>query len=108
MFSYHLKGKTHPLHRTQEEFKVLVADAAMPFLTARTKRFVDEVELFLASGLTVEAFDKAYRRCLGWKKSEETSEDNERTSTECEPIAPCLYFIDDDSDEVDWTEDKLA
>lgn len=105
--SYQLKGKPHSPLLKQEEFKILVADAAMPFLTARTKRFVDEVELFLASGLTVEAFDGAYRRCLGWKKPEETSEDNEQTSKEREPIAPYLYVFDDDSNDVDWVEDKF-
>uniref|UniRef100_A0A803KP87 Uncharacterized protein n=1 Tax=Chenopodium quinoa TaxID=63459 RepID=A0A803KP87_CHEQI len=79
----------------QEELRILVADAAMPFLTARTKRFVNELELFLASGLTVQAYDRAYRKCLGWKKPEETTEDDEQTSMEREQIAPYLYFFDD-------------
>ncbi|KAK1318324.1 hypothetical protein QJS10_CPB04g00683 [Acorus calamus] len=42
------------------EFKSLVSDAARPFLSERTPRFVDEVELFLASGLTINAYDEVY------------------------------------------------
>ncbi|XP_028098965.1 uncharacterized protein LOC114298566 [Camellia sinensis] len=42
----------------QEHFKALVSQAATPFLIRRTDRFVNEVELFLASGLNIEAYDK--------------------------------------------------
>ncbi|XP_048499262.1 uncharacterized protein LOC104890857 isoform X2 [Beta vulgaris subsp. vulgaris] len=99
--SYHRKGKSGSPKLKREEFKSLVTTAAMPFLTARTKRFVDEMELFLASGLTVEAYDGAYRRWLAWKKPEETSEDNEETSREREARASYLYVFDDETDEVD-------
>ncbi|KAF8401654.1 hypothetical protein HHK36_012600 [Tetracentron sinense] len=37
----------------------------MPFLTGKAERFVNEVELFLASGLNVEAYDEVYLQCLG-------------------------------------------
>ncbi|XP_030534689.1 uncharacterized protein LOC115743846 [Rhodamnia argentea] len=51
----------------QMEFKMLLLDAARPFLTGRTDRFVDEAELFLASGLNLEAYDDVYMRGLGWE-----------------------------------------
>ncbi|XP_038702563.1 E3 ubiquitin-protein ligase Topors-like [Tripterygium wilfordii] len=44
----------------REEFKTLVSDAARPFILERTNRFVDEIELFLASGLSIEAYDGDY------------------------------------------------
>lgn len=101
------KRSTYTPQQNQEEFKAIVADAARPFLTARTERFVVEVELFLASGFTVEAYDEAYKRCLGWQKPKEVSEDEEITSSEHEPVTPYLHFFDDDSEEVDWTEDNI-
>ncbi|KAL2942094.1 Patronin, partial [Bienertia sinuspersici] len=104
--SHHPKGTPHLPQQKQGEFKVLVTNAATPFLAARTNRFVVEVELFLASGLTVEAYDRAYRRCLGWETPEKTSHGNEETSSERQPIAPTLYFIDDDFDEVDGVENE--
>ncbi|XP_057549866.1 uncharacterized protein LOC130828089 [Amaranthus tricolor] len=102
--SSYSKQTTHSAQQKQQEFKVIVADAALPFLTARTKRFVDEMELFLASGLAVEYYDRAYRRCLGWKQHGETSEDGEQTSREQEPIASHLYILDEDLDDIDWAE----
>ncbi|XP_057998716.1 uncharacterized protein LOC131177653 [Hevea brasiliensis] len=55
--------QSHPM-RTPEtkqgEFKNLVSDAARPFLAARTERFVNEMELFLASGFNIEAYDEVY------------------------------------------------
>ncbi|KAF5740075.1 hypothetical protein HS088_TW11G00139 [Tripterygium wilfordii] len=53
----------------REEFKALVSDAARPFIAARTNHFVDEMELFLASGLTIEAYDQVYAEYLGWNNS---------------------------------------
>ncbi|CAA7399987.1 unnamed protein product [Spirodela intermedia] len=53
--------KGHHLQPPEEkrgEFKKLVSDAARSFLSTRTDRFVDELELFLASGLTLDAYDK--------------------------------------------------
>ncbi|CAO2836658.1 unnamed protein product [Amaranthus hypochondriacus] len=102
--SSYSKQTTHSAQQKQQEFKVIVADAALPFLTARTKRFVDEMELFIASGLAVEYYDRAYRRCLGWKQHGETSEDGEQISREQEPIASHLYILDEDLDEIDWAE----
>ncbi|AQK62172.1 uncharacterized protein LOC100284939 [Zea mays] len=44
--------------KRREEFRRLVSDAARPFLLGRTERFVAEVELFLASDLNMEAYNK--------------------------------------------------
>ncbi|KAJ9131478.1 hypothetical protein P3X46_035134 [Hevea brasiliensis] len=80
--------QSHPM-RTPEtkqgEFKNLVSDAARPFLAARTERFVNEMELFLASGFNIEAYDEA----ADVEHSEHT------------PIVPYLYIFYDDSDETD-------
>ncbi|XP_019187879.1 PREDICTED: uncharacterized protein LOC109182227 isoform X2 [Ipomoea nil] len=78
----------------QEEFRVLVSQAARPFLTGRTDRFVNEVQLFLASELTMDAFDKVYVQHLGWKFPEITKDEEER---EVESYStPYLYFFDED------------
>ncbi|KAK9034257.1 hypothetical protein V6N11_050430 [Hibiscus sabdariffa] len=53
----------------QENFRIAVSDAAQPFLLARTDRFVNELELFLASGLNIEAYDAVYMQRLGWNTS---------------------------------------
>lgn len=47
-----------PPEEKRREFKKLVSDAARSFLSRRTDRFVDELELFLASGLNLDAYDK--------------------------------------------------
>ncbi|CAK7340743.1 unnamed protein product [Dovyalis caffra] len=83
----------------QEEFKALVSNAARPFLTAKTDRFVNELELFLASGLNIEAYDEVYMQRLGWN-SHKTSEASGE-SIEHSPVVPYLYIFDADSDESD-------
>ncbi|PSS19645.1 E3 ubiquitin-protein like [Actinidia chinensis var. chinensis] len=85
----------------QENFKALVSQAARPFLTGRTDRFVNEVELFLASGLNIEAYDKVYAQHLGWKLPGITAEDEETNFNGHEPSVPYLYFFDDDSDGIE-------
>ncbi|KAG5532694.1 hypothetical protein RHGRI_027103 [Rhododendron griersonianum] len=81
---------------TQEEtFKALVCQAARPFLTGRTDRFVHEVELFLASGLNIDAYDKVYMQRLGWKPPGITTEEVDVESTGNAPLVPFLYIIDD-------------
>ncbi|XP_055816773.1 uncharacterized protein LOC129886215 isoform X2 [Solanum dulcamara] len=83
----------------QEEFKIMVSEAARPFLTGRTDRFVNELELFLASSLTVDAFDRVYIQHLGWKNSEMVGEGTEvGEPVEHAPLVPYLYFFDEDSD----------
>ncbi|KAG9457967.1 hypothetical protein H6P81_002475 [Aristolochia fimbriata] len=49
----------------REDFQASMTDAARPFLLSRTERFVNEAELFLASGLTIDAYDEVYLQCLG-------------------------------------------
>ncbi|KAF2307208.1 hypothetical protein GH714_025453 [Hevea brasiliensis] len=85
----------------QGEFKNLVSDAARPFLAARTERFVNELELFLASGLNIEAYDEVYMQQLGWNTPRLTGEGADVEHSEHTPIVPYLYIFDDDSDETD-------
>uniref|UniRef100_A0A1D1YUN3 E3 ubiquitin-protein ligase Topors n=1 Tax=Anthurium amnicola TaxID=1678845 RepID=A0A1D1YUN3_9ARAE len=47
-----------PPEEKQKEFKQLLSHAARPFISERTDRFVDELELFLASSLNIEAYDR--------------------------------------------------
>ncbi|XP_031281399.1 uncharacterized protein LOC116139895 isoform X2 [Pistacia vera] len=86
----------------QEDFKALVSDAARPFLMARTDRFVNEMELFLASGLNIEAYDAVYMQRLGWNTPRVTIESTERESSGLAPVTvPYLYIFDEDSDGTD-------
>ncbi|OIT30925.1 PREDICTED: uncharacterized protein LOC109209355 [Nicotiana attenuata] len=82
----------------QEEFKIMVSEAARPFLTGRTDRFVNELELFLASSLTIDAFDSVYIQHLGWKTTEKIEEGEIGEPVEQGPLVPYLYFFDEDSD----------
>ncbi|XP_059313111.1 uncharacterized protein LOC132064217 isoform X1 [Lycium ferocissimum] len=83
----------------QEEFKIMVSEAARPFLTGRTDRFVNELELFLASSLTIDAFDSVYIQHLGWKVPEMVGEGEVGEPVEHAPLVPHLYFFDEDCDE---------
>ncbi|GLT94970.1 hypothetical protein SLE2022_126790 [Rubroshorea leprosula] len=94
--------QVHPMKKPetkQEEFKASVSDAARPFLLARTDRFVNELELFLASGLNIEAYDAVYKQRLGWNTPRGTTEPVESESNEQRPVVPYLYIFDADSDE---------
>ncbi|XP_009769383.1 uncharacterized protein LOC107815396 [Nicotiana tabacum] len=82
----------------QEEFKIMVSEAARPFITGRTDRFVNELELFLASSLTIDAFDSVYIQHLGWKIPEKIEEGGVGEPVEQGPLVPYLYFFDEDSD----------
>ncbi|KAL4578071.1 hypothetical protein LXL04_014186 [Taraxacum kok-saghyz] len=81
----------------QEGFKSMVADAAKPFLRGRTERFVKEVEMFLASGLNIEAYDKVYIKHLGWKIPEIVGHHDD--DDDCNPVIPVLSFSDEELDE---------
>jgi len=83
----------------QEEFKAVVSNAARPFLTAKTDRFVTELELFLASGLNIEAYDEVYLQQMGWNTPKTTEAAGE--SIEHNPVVPYLFIFDADS-ENDW------
>ncbi|KAF3454448.1 hypothetical protein FNV43_RR04895 [Rhamnella rubrinervis] len=86
----------------EEEFQALISDAARPFLAARTDRFVNEMELFLASGLNIEAYDAVYKQRLGWSAPGVTSETTAQEHTEHRPtVIPYLYIFDEDSDGTD-------
>ncbi|CAN0914283.1 E3 ubiquitin-protein ligase Topors [Linum grandiflorum] len=100
--SHHKK----PPEAKQQEFKTLVADAARPFIAARTARFVDELEFFLASGLNVQGYDEVYTQQLGWNipgiSRMVREEDNEHVESDehITPAAvPLLYISDEDCDE---------
>lgn len=80
----------------QEDFKVSISQAARPFLSGRTDRFVNEIELFLASGLNIEAYDKVYLQHLDWKIPEIIPEDEEEEFHEHTPLVPYLCFSDED------------
>lgn len=104
-FIFCRNGRSQPMMtpgEKQGEFEALVSDSARPFLVGRTDRFVNELELFLASGFNIEAFDEVYRQQLGWTAPEIT---NETADVECteknKPVMPYLYIFDEDSDESD-------
>jgi hypothetical protein len=80
----------------QEEFKAVVSNAARPFLTAKTDRFVIELELFLASGLNIEAYDEVYLQQMGWNTPKTTEAGGE--SIEHNPVVPYLYIFDANSE----------
>ncbi|KAF7142917.1 hypothetical protein RHSIM_Rhsim05G0144100 [Rhododendron simsii] len=88
------------VERREETFKALVCQAARPFLAgrSRTNRFVDEEELFRASGLNTDAYDKVYMQHLGWIPPGITTEGIDGESTANSPLVPFVYIFDDDSD----------
>ncbi|KAI6692470.1 hypothetical protein NL676_020180 [Syzygium grande] len=80
----------------QREFKMLLCDAARPFLTGRTGRFADEAELFLASGLNPEAYDDVCMRSLGWKQP--GTESLQEPTNDNAAILQSLFIFDEHSD----------
>ncbi|CAL1393548.1 unnamed protein product [Linum trigynum] len=86
----------------QQEFRDLMSEAVRPFVAARAERFVDELELFLASGFNVKGYDEVYTEQLGWKvpgisrivREEEQESDDEHPPT----VLPLLYISDEDPD----------
>lgn len=77
----------------QREFKTLLRDAARPFLTGRTDRFVDEAELFLGSGLNLEAYDDVCMRRLGLK---DAGVDSPEEPTNDSAVVPQSLFVSDE------------
>lgn len=74
---HHLHGAVETFFRRQQEgtkavmpdekrkaFRGLLSDAARPFLLGRTDRFVDEMEIFLALGLNIDAYDAVCMQSL--------------------------------------------
>ncbi|KAL3637502.1 hypothetical protein CASFOL_018670 [Castilleja foliolosa] len=82
----------------QKEFRVSVSEAVRPFITGRTERFVNELELFLASGLNIDAFDKVYIKNLGWEINGISGREECDEPLEHVLAVPCLYIFDEDSD----------
>ena len=82
----------------RENFKVLVAEASKCFLTGRTDRFVSELEMFLASELNIDAYDKVYVQHLGWQIPGIIDVEG---PIEQSPIVPYLHLFDEDSDNTD-------
>lgn len=95
-------GQTHLPKRTaeakQEDFRIAVSDAAKSFLLARTDRFVKELELFLASGLNIEAYDAIYMQRLGWNTPGEITLSNPAEPSQHTGVVPYLYIFEADSD----------
>ncbi|RZS01052.1 hypothetical protein BHM03_00030890 [Ensete ventricosum] len=58
------------------EFRTLLSEAARPFLAGYTERFIDELELFLVSGLNMEAYDRLCLQRMGELSSSEASADD--------------------------------
>lgn len=93
--------QTETAEAKQGRFKAAVSEAARPFLTARTDRFVNEMELFLASGLNIEAYDAVYIQRLGWNTPRETIDSSEQESSGQTFVVPYLYIFNEDSDGTD-------
>lgn len=93
------KQETRSAEAFQEQFKSVIAEAGRPFLMARTDRFVDELELFLASGLNMEAYDAVYKQRLDWNNSREVGVSNEAIEEENRRTraTPNLFLFEEDS-----------
>lgn len=86
-------------NETREIFRYAVLEAVKPFLTGRSSRFIDELELFLASELKIDAYDKVYIRQNGWRIPEICDEDEEPLQET--PTVPYLFLFEEDSDTTD-------
>ncbi|CAI9102253.1 OLC1v1000494C1 [Oldenlandia corymbosa var. corymbosa] len=91
------KSPKSTFEAAQQNFKLVVSEAARPFLTTRTEQFVNELEMFLASGLNVDAYDKAYIKHLGWKVPGITEHQEEEPLVHS-AVVPNLCFLDEDLD----------
>lgn len=95
--SFMKQNKRGVLH-SRDDFKALVYEAVKPFLIGRAERFVMEVELFLASGLNIEAYDEVYSQASDMRMSGTTGEEGEDNMQKEDTQVPYLYFFDGDSD----------
>lgn len=103
---YVFPQRNEPRYQTEtpelkrERFSRGILDAAKPFLSARADRFVLELELFLVSGLNIEAYDSVYLQRLGWNEpvvpSVAIKED-----LGLKPVTPYLYIFEYDPDDGD-------
>ncbi|XP_010906886.1 uncharacterized protein [Elaeis guineensis] len=83
----------------REEFRGLLADAARPFLLGYTERFFNELELFLASGLNIEAYDKVCKQRLGMLSGEKREHNEEFCDEALQDRF--LHFLDEDAERTD-------
>ncbi|CAN6303074.1 unnamed protein product [Urochloa humidicola] len=92
----HTSRRISPEKR-REEFRTLLSDVARPFLLGRTERFVTEVELFLASNLNMEAYNKLrvqrFRESSSHLAREQDALPHDRSLEE-----HYLYFVCNDTD----------
>lgn len=63
---------------------------------------MDELELFLAAGLNMEAYDAIYKQRLGWNRREIGAASEEREEVEEHNVrtrvTPYLFIFEEDSD----------
>ena len=76
-----------------------VSEASRPFLAARTDRFVYEIQLFLASGMNIEAYDAAYIQRLGWSSPGVNTEVSHSELVDRSTVIPYMHLFDGDFDE---------
>ncbi|CAN6286432.1 unnamed protein product [Urochloa humidicola] len=92
-----LPSRRNSPEKRREEFRTLLSDAARPFLLGRTERFVTEVELFLASNLNMEAYNKLrvqrFRESSSHLTREQDALPHDRSLEE-----HYLYFVCNDAD----------
>ncbi|KAI4301814.1 hypothetical protein L6164_035058 [Bauhinia variegata] len=100
-FTREHKSHSNAHGKKQEEFRISVSEAARPFLAARAERFVYELQLFLASGLNIEAFDAVYRQRLGWSSAGANTQALRSECIDRTTIIPYLYVFDEDSDGIE-------
>ncbi|KAG4919821.1 hypothetical protein JHK85_058102 [Glycine max] len=93
------KSHMNAPEKKQEEFKMPVSEAARPFLAARTDRFIYEIQLFLASGMNIEAYDAVYIQRLGWSSPGVNTEVSQSELVDRATVIPYLYLFDGDFDE---------
>ncbi|KAL7002491.1 hypothetical protein U1Q18_003644 [Sarracenia purpurea var. burkii] len=75
--------------------------AKTSFLTGRADWFANEVELFLASELNIEAYDEVYMLHMGWKPPGMNTDDEVGEFDGHVPLVPYLYIFDEDSDGIE-------
>ncbi|KAK7277913.1 hypothetical protein RJT34_22932 [Clitoria ternatea] len=92
------KSHMNAPEKKHEEFKMSVVEAARRFLGARTDRFVYEIQLFLASGFNIEAYDAVYIQRLGWSSPGVNTEVPQSELIDRSTVIPYLYIFDCDPD----------
>ncbi|WOL15906.1 hypothetical protein Cni_G24687 [Canna indica] len=85
----------------RKEFRNLISEAARPFLAGYTERFVNELELFLVSGLNIEAYDKVcMQRRMCKLSSGEASHTIDGELYDQNLLGNCLHYLDEEITEI--------